>query len=109
MWRGRISERDRLIGKLPAALQPPIANGGWELLSERNSAAFEIITKEEYANKYSSKKLRESFIHMADSVATHCTRYGKNNDNPCVFTTLFSHNAAEMIKTHDRAVSEGWV
>jgi hypothetical protein len=37
---------------------------------------------------------------MADSVTTHCTRYGKDTDNPSVFITLFSHNAAEMIQTH---------
>jgi hypothetical protein len=59
-----------LISKLPAALQPPIADGGWEKMSEQNSAAFEIIAEEEYADKYSSKKTRESFIHMADSVTT---------------------------------------
>ena len=106
---GGISKRDRLIGKLPAALQPPIANGGWELLSERNSAAFEIITEEEYADKYSSKKLRETFIHMADSVTTHCTRYGKDNDNPSVFITLFSRGAAEMIQhTTERLVKDGY-
>jgi hypothetical protein len=75
-----------LIIKLPAALQPPIANGGWELLSERISAAVDFITEEEYADKYSSKKLRETFIHMADSVNTHCPRYGKDNDNPCVLS-----------------------
>ena len=68
--------------------------------TNENSAAFEIITEEEYADKYSSKKLRESFIHMADSITTHCTRYGKDNDNPSVFITLFSRNAAEMIQTH---------
>jgi hypothetical protein len=44
-----------LIGKLPAALQPPIANGGWELLSERNRAAFDIITEEEYADNTSQR------------------------------------------------------
>ena len=98
--RDEITDQDQLIGKLPAALQPPIGNGGWELLTERNSAAFDIITEEEYADKYSSKKLRETFIHMADSVNTHCTRYGKDNDNPSVFITLFSRNAAEMIQTH---------
>jgi hypothetical protein len=48
-------------------------------MSEKNSAAFEVITEEEYADKYSSKKLIESFIHMADSVTTHCTRYGKDS------------------------------
>jgi hypothetical protein len=99
-----------LISKLPAALQPPIADGGWEKMSEQNSAAFEIITEEEYADKYSSKKTRESFIHMADSVTTHCTRYGKDNDNPSVFITLFSRSAAEMIQTHttEQLVKDGY-
>ena len=32
--RGGISDRDRLISKLPAALQPLIADGGWEMMSE---------------------------------------------------------------------------
>ena len=56
-------------------------------------------------------KETERNIHShADRVATHCTRYGKDNDNPCVFTTLFSHNAAEMIKTHttEQLVKDGY-
>ena len=57
--RGGISDRDRLISKLPAALQPPIADGGWEMMSEQNSAAFEIITEEEYADTQGGQPITE--------------------------------------------------
>ena len=47
---------------------------------------------------------------MADSVTTHCTRYGKDNDNPSAFITLFSRSAAEMIQTHttEQLVKDGY-
>jgi hypothetical protein len=45
-----------LISKLPAALQPPIADGGWEKMSEQNNAAFEIITEDEYRSLQVSKE-----------------------------------------------------
>eukprot|EP00956_Cyclotella_meneghiniana_P032366 scaffold88613_cov67-Cyclotella_meneghiniana.AAC.1 len=107
---GAISERERNISRLPAALRPALEDGGWEILSKRNSAAFQVITEEEYADRYGSEKLRDAFVYIADSVASHCARYGKDNDNPSVFTTLFSYNAAEMIRTHttEQLVKDGY-
>ena len=56
-----------------------------------------ILTEEEYANRYVAPKLRETFIETERNIATHCSRYGLENDDAGVILTLLSNNAAEKI------------
>ena len=60
----------------------------------------QILTESEYAEQYASKKFRETFTNMADSISNYCLCHEIDNDNGAVFTVLFSNTAVEKIRMH---------
>jgi hypothetical protein len=60
----------------------------------------QIISESEYAEQYASKRFRETYLNMADSVSKYCVRHGIDNDDAAVFTVLFSNTAVEKIRLH---------
>ena len=101
--------RDALIKSLPAAIKPCVANGGWDIEAKANTFKFQIITEAEYEEEYASKKMRDTYTRIADSISSHCTRFGLDNDDPSVFTSLLSTSAVEKIRLHttEQLVKDG--
>ena len=81
----------RLIKELPAALRACCEDGGWTMVQKPNISPFEILTESEYADKYASKRFRETYTTMADNVSNYCLRHGIANKDAVIFTTLLSN------------------
>ena len=98
--RGGREDENPLIKELPASLRSCVEDGGWILLQKPNMSKCQIISESKYAEQYASKRFRETYFNMGDSLSEYCVRHGIDNHDAAVFTVLLSNTAVETQKLH---------
>jgi hypothetical protein len=102
--RVRVPNQQALIKSLPAALKACVAEDGWKIEQTPNVSPFVLLTEDEYEEMYASKKYRETYVHIADSMAHNCRAYAMDFDDASVFTTLLSNGVFQKQDMSSRSL-----
>ena len=92
--------RRALVNSLPAALKP--CTEGWTILSDEIN--YVVLTEYEYVDTYKSSNLRDTYMHMANSLESSIQISGMTNTTMSRYYKIIPNAAMEELVEHANPV-----